>query len=82
MYVSRVKYEFRDMSICLALKSLSLASLFSPNCSRTSALCFHLFGFEMWPGYGGLIYEGLNDGHILAKRRTSVEPASSLDSSK
>lgn len=23
-------------------------------------------GFEVWPGYGGLIYEGLNDGHIMA----------------
>ena len=23
-------------------------------------------GFEMWPGYGGLIYEGLNEGHIMA----------------
>lgn len=22
--------------------------------------------FEMWPGYGGLIYDGLNDGHIMA----------------
>ena len=23
-------------------------------------------GFEVWPGYGGLIYEGLNDGHLMA----------------
>jgi hypothetical protein len=23
-------------------------------------------GFEVWPGYGGVIYEGLNDGHIMA----------------
>jgi hypothetical protein len=22
--------------------------------------------FQMWPGYGGLIYEGLNNGHIMA----------------
>ncbi len=23
-------------------------------------------GFQMWPGYGGVIYEGLNDGDIMA----------------
>jgi hypothetical protein len=23
-------------------------------------------GFEVWPGYGGLIYEGLHEGRIMA----------------
>jgi hypothetical protein len=31
-------------------------------------------GFEVWPGYGGLIYEGLNDGHLMALK---VLPTSS-----
>lgn len=31
-------------------------------------------GFEMWPGYGGLIYYGQNDGHIIALK---VLPTSS-----
>lgn len=37
-----------------------------------------IFEFEMWPGYGGLIYEGLNDGHIMALK---VLPTSSSASS-
>jgi hypothetical protein len=35
-------------------------------------------GFEMWPGYGGLIYEGLNDGNIMA---LEVLPSTSSTSS-
>lgn len=35
-------------------------------------------GFEVWPGYGGLIYEGLNDGHLMALK---VLPASSNSTS-
>ena len=31
-----------------------------------------IYGFEVWLGYGGLIYEGLNDGHIMALK---VSPA-------
>ena len=34
-------------------------------------------GFEMWPGYGGLIYEGLNEGHIMALK---VLPATNATS--
>jgi hypothetical protein len=33
--------------------------------------------FQMWPGYGGLVYEGLNDGHIMALK---VLPASTAPS--
>jgi hypothetical protein len=34
-------------------------------------------GFEMWPGYGGLIYEGLQDGHVMTLK---VLPTSSTSS--
>ena len=37
----------------------------------SSAKCH---GFEVSPGYGGLIYEGLNDGHIMVLK---VLPTSS-----
>lgn len=38
-------------------------------------------GFEMWPGYGGLIYEGLNEGHIMAlKVLPTSTPARSSNS--
>jgi hypothetical protein len=33
--------------------------------------------FQMWPGYGGLIYEGLNDGHIMTLK---VLPATNATS--
>jgi|SRR5206468_2996288 len=36
--------------------------------------------FEMWPGYGGLIYYGENDGHIIALKvlpTASTSPSSS-----
>lgn len=33
-------------------------------------------GFEMWPGYGGLIYEGLNDGNIMALKVLPTSSAS------
>lgn len=34
-------------------------------------------GFEVWPGYGGLIYEGLNEGNIMALK---VLPATNATS--
>lgn len=34
-------------------------------------------GFEVWPGYGGLIYEGLQEGHIMALK---VLPATNATS--
>jgi hypothetical protein len=37
-------------------KLLAVSDYFSPMIN----------GFQMWPGYGGLIYEGLNEGHIMA----------------
>ena len=37
--------------------------------------------FQMWPGYGGIIYEGLNDGHIMAlKVLPQINIASNLTS--
>ncbi len=33
--------------------------------------------FQMWPGYGVLVYEGLNDGHIMDLK---VLPASTAPS--
>lgn len=38
-----------------------------------------IFEFEMWPGYGGLIYEGLNEGHIMTLQ---VLPVSTTPSAK
>ena len=35
-------------------------------------------GFEMWPGYGGLIYEPLNEGYIMALK---VLPATNTTTS-
>jgi hypothetical protein len=36
--------------------------------------------FQMWPGYGGLIYEGLNDGHIMALKVLSASSNSTSPS--
>ena len=35
-------------------------------------------GFEMWPGYGGLIYDPLNEGYIMALK---VLPATNMTTS-
>jgi hypothetical protein len=35
-------------------------------------------GFQVWPGYGGIIYEGLNDGGIIALK---VLPSTNTTSS-
>jgi hypothetical protein len=37
-------------------KLLAASDFFSPQ----------IVGMQVWPGYGGLIYEGLNNGHIMA----------------
>jgi hypothetical protein len=36
--------------------------------------------FQMWPGYGGLIYEGLNNGHIMALKVLPATNATSTTS--
>jgi len=38
-------------------------------------------GFQMWPGYGGLIYEGLNEGHIMTLK-VLPEPATNATSTR
>ncbi|MFL6488408.1 MAG: hypothetical protein ACJ70V_02180 [Nitrososphaera sp.] len=58
-YVEQVVWRDADTG-----KLLAASDYFSPMVA----------GFEVWPGYGGLIYEGLNEGHIMALK---VLPASS-----
>ena len=43
-------------NVCSLWQITSASDFFSPMSA----------GFEVWPGYGGLIYEVLNDGHIMA----------------
>ncbi len=48
-------------------KLLAASDFFSPM----------IVGMQVWAGYGGFIYEGLNDGHIMALK---VLPQTNIDS--
>jgi hypothetical protein len=61
-YVEQIQWREADTG-----KLLAASDYFSPMSA----------GFEVWPGYGGLIYEGLNEGNIMALK---VLPATTAPS--